>query len=337
MFRPRSAEECAASLLVGHFLEWALCEILTVPLALKGASFSADCRMWLAGMCALALLGVGTAILRDKNDAVLPVSRETGAARSFADGLRKRMKSQELLFFLLLIAIIAYQCATYFFKMHLDEDDSRFVVHAVEAYSHNVLLTNNPATGEYSGFLIGELKKDLVSPWPIYLALAGRISGLHPTILAHTLLPPLYLLLVYLVYWMIGKVLFDGDCAKSLLFTALVAWGMMFYGGHTRSLGDFTLVRIWQGKAALGAIAIPMVFLVFLWMHRYGEEAAWLLIPVNLGGCLLSSMGIALLSVPIAVLGLWYMLVTKKWRVILPLILSGIPTIALGLLSLRLG
>ena len=341
---PSSLRELAESLILGTALLWAALEVVAVPAILREGSFSRVCITWavvvaalLLAACAVYVVGVRKKEFpQEKNQDDRDYAGGENHVPSWHDSWCAAAPNRwTILLLLLACALIGWQCAHYLFGMHIDWDDSRFVVHAVEAWERNMLFTMNPATGEYVGLSLPDLPKDVVAPWPINLALAARLTGLHPTIVAHTVLPPIYLLFSYIIWWMIGKALFDNDANKSLLFVFFAALVVQFYGGGTHEQGAVMLVRIWQGKAALAAVGIPFLFYLFLRVVESEGRVMWFLPFANLGCCLLSSMSIALASAPIAVFGIYYVLTKQKWKYMLPLVLSALPTLALGLLYLR--
>ena len=65
------------------------------------------------------------------------------------------------------LLVIAGQMCVYIFGMHLDEDDARWIAEANDALVKNKMLLHNPATGEYIGRFVGEMIKDVFSPWSI--------------------------------------------------------------------------------------------------------------------------------------------------------------------------
>ncbi|MCF0146267.1 MAG: hypothetical protein HUJ73_06740 [Eubacterium sp.] len=352
---PASAAEALGSVLAGTVVLWAVFEVLAVPLILKEASFSVLRVLWLAVAAGICVLLIVTVLILKKRGARTTVPAPAGnvfglnggkitsngpssASVSVSEPERKPGSPDfvTLLILILLAVPVLLQCMQYINGMHIDWDDTRFVAHAVETWSHGTMLTVNPATGAYAGLNYGDVAKDIVAPWPVYLALGGWMTGIHPAVFAHTVLPPVYLLLMYAAYWLIGRTLFSGSLNKSLLFTALIAFVMLFFGGNTRSAADFTLVRIWQGKAVLAAIGIPLLFLVFLLIANGKRHLAWLLLPLNLGCCMVSSMSVVLIGVAMGILALYLLICARTWRLLPPLLAGGLPTVVMGLVYMSI-
>ena len=326
---PRSWFQFCISILFGMVLEWAVFEILAIPMILRQESFFTLLQMWLVVIGTVILLGLGWTALqnrREKRESTNPVTgrylEKTGFNR------------WSILLLAGIIILVGFQCYMYISGTHVDWDDSRFIAHAAEAYTHGNMLNINPATGEYIGLNYGDVHKDTIASWPLFLALQAKLVGVHPTVLAHTILPPVYLIVMYCLYWLIGKCLFKCRINPSLLFTGLIAFIMLFYDAITRSQADFILVRIWQGKAVLAAIGIPLVVFVFLLALQYGENCLWILPFSVTGCCLLSSMAVAIVGIELTGCVVWYLVVTKKWRALRPILAGTAPLIIIGVVYL---
>ena len=74
-----------------------------------------------------------------------------------------------------LIFIQAYIPMKY---QHIDDDDARYVSEEVSAVVHDTLLKDDPITADFMYWDVGEVKKDLTSPWTMYVAMCCRIAGI---------------------------------------------------------------------------------------------------------------------------------------------------------------
>ena len=248
---------------------------------------------------------------------------------------------------ILALILIVGQMLVYFLGMHLDEDDARWIAEANDAITKNAMYLHNPATGAYTGEFVGEVMKDVFSPWSMYIAFFAKVTGINAAIVAHTILAPLLLAISYMVYHEISKILFKGKTEVGL-FLLSVAVINLFFGGNRHTQSVTSLIRIWQGKAIVAAIMIPMVFMLFLNMkeathkHESSDEeetqikkgcanrSNWLWIMVaGCSGCLFSGMGIAISALMIGVLGA-YTIVCKKWKEIPYFLLAIAPSIIFG-------
>lgn len=146
---------------------------------------------------------------------------------------------------------------------------------------------------------------------------------IHPTIVAHTALPPVLLVFSYAVYALVGAKLFDGSREKTgwlVVFTGL----FLAYSGFTTSTqGSLTLLRIWQGKGFLAAALLPMLFYMFLRFLKEEETKAdyILLFSLMMACCLATSMGVMLGAIFLGCMGLVVAFYRRNFR-LLPKLLA---------------
>ena len=242
--------------------------------------------------------------------------------------------------------IIGRQCLQYFEKQHVDDDDARFIAIAVSAWEHDTMLLDNPATGDATPRPEGEVTKEVTSPWPVYLATLASLIRIHPTILAHTVLPVWLLLLRYIAVWTAGTLLFsrgEGGAERELeqqaWFLLFAAVGTQYFGGSIYSASAFTLSRIWQGKAVLAAFLLPWILLTTFGMEWRREAASpdlGLLMITAAASCLVSGMGIMTAGALIGTYALWHGGRRRDLVSALRIMACAWPCIACGLLYLHL-
>lgn len=232
------------------------------------------------------------------------------------------------IFLVLALLIIAYQASIYIFGMHLDEDDARWIAEANDALVKDRMLLHNPATGEYIGRFVGEMRKDTFSPWAFFIAWMAKFTGVRTAVIAHTVYPPILLGLSYCAYYHIGKQLFKGKTEQGIFLLMVSVINLFMANHYTQS--TFTLTRIWQGKAVVAAVIIPTIFMLILIIQNDDSLQNWFfLVVISCSACLLSGMGIAIGLVMIIVYG-GYVIVCKRWRRIPLWLLSTLPSIVFG-------
>lgn len=309
---------------MGHVVMWAVFQLVAVPLILLKSTLSVVMILWIVGLLAVSIVLLW-----------LVCSGRTGRVQAVSSEEKKHDESKPVLIFSIVLAVIlvGFQCYVYVRYMHLDEDDARFVVNAVDAYDSGTMFLTHPATGNYEGTWIGEMVKDVSSPWSIYLAMLAKFAHIHPTILAHSVYPAFLLLAGYMAYYLMGTVFFRGDRTKSFLLVAITAAANMTFGQSLWNQSYFSLVRIWQGKATVAGVMIP--FLAYLLYRLYQNPKAvsgyLLLIPAAMAMCLMSGMGIFFSGIMIGTYGIWFALVTKNPKRLLLVLLACLPTIVYGL------
>lgn len=310
---------------IGQVMMWAVFEAIGVLLVYTKQSLHTAVTVWCLLIGLLAVVSV-VCIVRTRRKA------ERAQKTQWLKGWT-RHRTVILLCALIAAVPIGIQCYMYAFKMHVDEDDSRYIVNAVEAYENDELLVSNPATGDaYVYEKTSSIAKDTVSPWMMYIALLSKLMGTHPAIFAHTLLPVILICMVYMVYWLMAYELFHGKWLESFIFVLFAAWINMHFGDTTHTQATVALVRIWQGKAVVAAFILPLLLYCLLLLYREGSNRRlYLLLAVaNMGACLLSGVGIFFAGIMIGTYGVCHVLATKRWRDAVYVFLACIPTILYG-------
>ena len=337
--------------LAGTVCMWAVYELLAVPAVMLQLPLHVLTGLWSAFLLAAACLFLIRCRRPDfrKRALLSPAAWRERAVRADEEsrtGGNAGLSGRVLIGALLLTACLlaGWQCRQYFEKQHVDDDDSRFIAVAVSAWQHDTMLLDNPATGEPVPRAEGEVTKEVTSPWPLYLASLASIIGIHPTILAHTILPVCLLLLRYMAVWAAGWLLFAGDGGKwreleqRAWFLLFAVVGTQYFGGSVYSASAFALCRIWQGKAVLAAFVLPWILMVTFGMElrgRCGPDLRLLMITAA-AACLVSGMGIMMSGALIGTYALWHGWRRRDPRQALRVLACAWPCAVCGLLYLYL-
>jgi hypothetical protein len=236
-------------------------------------------------------------------------------------GRRVRYSFEGKVLWVLFGILLLVQLYMAFFYASFDGDDAYYVVESVLAVQTDTMNTILPYTG---GSTTLDIRHALavITMWVAFIA---KISGVHATILAHTLLPMFLIPFTYMIYIEIGRMLFRKDPNKLPMFMIIMAVFQLF--GHTSisTTETFFLTRTWQGKSMLANVAIPLIIWLFLWigedLEREGRQklsginklSPWILmILVNMASGIYSSMGVMLGTILIGACSLILMIRYKK-------------------------
>lgn len=318
--------EITGRYLFGTIIMWAVFQLITVPMILAKSSFSAVVVLW--GLSIFAVLLLQSTWKIKKKGRLYPYDRHGNKHR-----VRKHKDKMEILCFALMIVIVLYQCMMCVAGTQYDEDDARFVVNALEAFDHDSMLLINPATGEYVGTWVGELAKEVASPWTIYIALIAKILNIHPTIIAHTVFPGVLVAMAYAVYWLIAGKIYKKNFLHRCIFVSIAAMVNLFFTNSDQTQAVFLLTRIWQGKAVVAGIMIPFfsyLMMLFYQLNRH-KQMYYLIFLTDIACCLLSGMGIFFSGVIIGIFGIYITIVKKDMKILLKLAITCIPTIVYGI------
>ena len=169
----------------------------------------------------------------------------------------------------------------------------------------------------------------------MWIAFVAKLSGIHATIVSHSIIPLFFIPLVYLAYVEIGRILFRSRQQIIPVFMIVVSLLLMFGNVSIYTPATFFLMRTWQGKALVSNLVFPMILWLFLWMfedskmeERTSFRAAWIMLTlVNMLSGVCSSLGVIFGSGLIALLTLVLLVVTKRWTVIVGAFLCIIPNL----------
>ncbi|MCR5654254.1 MAG: hypothetical protein K6G07_01245 [Lachnospiraceae bacterium] len=239
----------------------AIFELICVPVTFAGGSLWTVTGLWLFFGVVLSALYIR---LGRKHLAPQP----EGSTKRFGCGLiedvKKAWKERDVVTVFLavfLLIVIAVQISFFVFGTHLDADDAMYLGNATAAFETNSLFTVDPYMGGDVNFT--QVKDYVLSPLSIVYASLGQIFHVSPVILAHTILPPFLILIAYLIYSMLAVRLFDKG-RERLLFLCFLAVVHAMSFVTTRTPGAVLLLRIWQGKAIVCSILLPLLFVWFL-------------------------------------------------------------------------
>lgn len=278
LMRKKAENTLAECFLAGYILLFSLAEILTLPMIVLDLPLHILTMAYGAIAGLLALWGAvcyGKRIRTNGISSVVHVPRFS-------------------VYFWMAVVVILLQAVMCVMMAHMDADDSFYVAAATTSVHTDTIFSVNPYTG--LEFRWPE-KRYILSPFPVFLAVVSQLSGgLHPAIMAHTIYPAIFLPMAYMVMYYIGKKWFSGNKQAQGIFLFIAAVMTSFSAYSVYNAGNFQLVRIWQGKAFLAAIMLPLLFyFCYTILLPEKEEYPWIfLFMTNLSCCFLSSMGIML-------------------------------------------
>lgn len=309
--------------LAGFLLSLAVFQIIAVPVILiMPWGFPQIVILYSAALAVLSAVGLiaGRGVLK----------RMVGAGKVLWDK-RSRFSVETFIYWLLAGGLIAFQVYMAYTRAFFDGDDAYYVAQSVIAEQSNVLYRILP----YTGLTTTVDVRHALASLPVWEAYLARISGIHPAIIAHSLLPLVIIPVTYLFYFQIGKRLLKKDCRKMAVFMIFVSVLQIFGNTSIYTNATFFLMRTWQGKSMLCNMVLLAVLwcLLSLWDKRKEEgaenQAGWwmVLCAVNVVAAMATTMGAFLTGLLIAVVGLVTAVRDRRPQVLLKLAASCIPCI----------
>lgn len=165
----------------------------------------------------------------------------------------------------------------------------------------------------------------------VFWAVAAKITGLSPIFIAHIVFPPVFAVLFLLAQACLLRLLVPKYWLRALV-TVLIL--LVLLGNVHQSYGNFSLVRLFQGKAVLVTLMVPLIFRYAWNFGSKGKVTDWVLLcasQIAALGITSSALFVAPFTVILALGGTWQATLKSTKRIILGL-LSSIYLITVGLL-----
>jgi hypothetical protein len=231
------------------------------------------------------------------------------------------------------ILLLVFPILMSFLYQYADGDDSYYLALATAISKSGMLNGNLPYTG-------GTTAIDLRHAWAggvSFTAYLSRITGIHTAIIAHLLLPPFLFVIMYMIYWLIAKVLLKNKKSYIPLFMIIIAVMYVFGNVSIYTETTFMITRTWQGKAIFSNLIVPILILCFLKMKEKGNcPSYWIGIAlVGISSVFASIMGIIFAPVFIGLATHIIAIANKKWKYLVWYMLSMIPVLCYSGLYFR--
>lgn len=257
------------------------------------------------------------------------------------DSFLKKIKShetrQEGILWAFVLVLIGFQLFMAFTTTSFDGDDAYYVVQSVLTDETDTLYRIRPYTGLSTGM---DLRHSL-AVFPIWIAYIARVSGIHATIVAHTVLPLVLIPVTYWIYLEIGKKILKRDKHKLPVYMIFICLMELFGNVSIYTNATFFLTRTWQGKSLLANVILPAIIWLVLWIfdsENYEKEyriGLWvLLVLTNFVAAMSSTASVFLAAMLIGVIGLVMGIREKNIQIPLRLMISCVPLVIYGAIYL---
>ncbi len=369
---PTTKKTVGICFICGYLFSFALFEVIAIPcmMFVEYYAFIPCVKIYMAAEILFAILGVCLTIKRVrgyiKNGKVPAFSEDfrgkkmrtfvvlTFPGEEKADPaamisprtdvrmMRYQYSTESIIFFVIFLAIVVFQLFMAVFMAPFDGDDAYYVVETLLAQQADVMNTILPYTGSSTSLDL----RHAMAVFTMWEAFIAKVSGVHATIVCHTVLPLVLIPLVYIVYLEIGRILLGARQELLPIFMIFISLFQMFGNTSIYTAETFLMMRTWQGKAMVATYIIPMILWVFLWMfddcrkpgYLWKEETAggvrvvrngsWIvLFMVNMAAGIMSSMGIMFGGGFTALMAFMLLIYTKDFRIIPKAILSAVPCV----------
>lgn len=291
----------------GYMISWALFQLMTVPVVLLHIPQGFVIVVRLFAGCSLALAAMGMFLMLR--------SRKKRISLTLARGESRESVMPHRIYWGIFAVLTALQLVLAVVMNYRDGDDAYYVAVSTLTESSDTMYELMPYSMGGTGL---DLRHGL-APFPIWIAFLARISGIRVVSVAHVAVPLALISTTYLIYYQIGRLLFDKKREKLPLFLCFTAILTIFGNYSIYTAENFMLARSRQGKSALGSIVIPMIILLYFLILDQVEKGQknqwmlWLLLGTAvMAACLCTTLGTMLTCLLLGITGVCSGLVYKK-------------------------
>ncbi len=285
-FTKKDKYNLGLALIIGYLIEFGILEILSIITIIKVYSVISLVKKF---MFIVGILSGISIIVNFRS--IIDIFKE----------LWNSIKETPKILAIIVIFLICFQVYFPVKYMHTDEDDSHYVGSSVTDLETNTLYRYSSTTG----VIHTPNNKYIFSYFMSLYSVLSILLNTHPTIVAHLVLPVVFIPLVYLAYLELGKELFGNDNKKTMLFLIFMCVLNIFGNYSIRTNFTFFLFRIWQGKAMLANFILPVAIMLILKAENNENKFMYyiLLCLTSLGGAYTSSMAVGFVPITIMLLG----------------------------------
>ncbi|MBQ9990279.1 MAG: hypothetical protein IJP31_04980 [Lachnospiraceae bacterium] len=256
----------------------------------------------------------------------------------YSFSLKDKSRAERIQWIMVLI-LIGFQLLMALTHASFDGDDAYYVVQSVMADETDTLYRILP----YTGYSTSLDYRHSMAVFPLWIAYLARMTGIHATIISHTILPLILIPLTYWIYLEVGKQLFKDKKEQLPAFMILVCALQIFGNTSIYTGSTFLLMRTWQGKSMLANVVIPAIFMVLLWIVDREEEkrnkakGLWILLfIINIVAAMMSTASVFLDVVLLGVMAVVLAVREKSPVILLKVALTCVPCGVYGLMYMVL-
>ncbi len=326
----------------GYILMWAVFQLVSVPFILKKISFPYVVYTFEAICLSVALAGAGFFWLHLVKPGISGW-KESRKGRKNKAGINKKGINKEGLavyalwcFFLAGLLFQMYQA--YHFA-YADGDDAFYIPISTSANLGESMYQVIP----YTGYTTELNVRYGLAPFPIWVSFIAAKCGVNVAVAAHSLMPPILIMLTYVIYLETGRLLCAGKKKLLPVFMIFVSLLQIFGNYSIYPASTFLLTRSRQGKAALGNVILPFFILLLLKIAEEVKEQGkagwqnvlWMFMAMT-AGCLCSTMSGFLCCMLVMMSAFLLCLLYRKPWILCQGLLACLPGVAYALLYIRL-
>lgn len=334
-FVKKKIRTCGMIMAAGYLVMFSIFEVLVMPMVLAKAAFSTAVKWASLVLILTAAVGIGFAVKAalEKKKWIPALAESVGIRLP-----EEKPDIQSILLWVLFIVLVCFQLYQSFTLAVFDGDDAYYVVQSVTAVQRDSMYGYIP----YNGFGTSLDIRHAMAVLPLWIAFVAKLSGIHPTILSHLIIPFIVVPLTYLAYYLVAKRLLGEKKRLIPAFLFIIGLLQIFGNVSIYTKETFFVMRTWQGKSFFANFVLTMALALILWIFSEEKEGTdrkdqglwFLLFCTNITAAFSTTMGVFLTAILIGITGLSLAVRNRSAKILWKFVVSCIPCIVVTVLYL---
>jgi len=315
---------------LGIVFEMAVFFIIAIPMVLLKRAFSDLVIIYTISILGITLVYLTLEILNLKKQNINLINEVKNKLKKDLKGDLKNIIKEISVFQVIAILVVAGQVYEKIAYANINNDDSSFVGLSVKMIETDSMYLNA------NGTLIS---RRALAPISAFYSTMAKLLDTHVTIVTHTVMPVVFLIMAYVIYYEFGLKLFKNNDKENVYIFIIILGILNVFSFNIKGVNRYLLLYTWLGRALLAGIFLPLIWSVSLDAMDSSSNNVkdWGIICISvLSGLLGSQMGIVLLPIPVTVLGFVNSIREKKLSYLIKSLICIIPALVIGLLYIKI-
>lgn len=308
--------------LMGFIFLMAVFQLIVVPVIINApGKFELVVILYSIFQLVLAICGISLLVI---------LIRKYGNPFKWNQQEERIVTKEAIILWVIAMLLVIFQMVMFVFTQYFDGDDAYYVVQSLLTTETNTMYSIKPYTGLTTGI---DLRHAMAS-MPMWIAYIARISGIHSTIVAHSVLGLFLIAIIYMIYFQCAVILFGKDRKRIPIMLIFICIMYIFGNVSIYTSSTFMMTRTWQGKSVLANMVIMTIIwclLAIFETDEYGKEIRfgyWItLVGINIVAAMCSTASVFLAPILIGISGLIMAIAKKDIQVILRLLVTCLPLV----------
>lgn len=259
-------------IITGWVVELVVFQVICIPMVIADVKFSTFSCVYIVVISVVSAISL---VLFRK--VIFEEIKDWKACRDRILNVEKNTK----IYILIGLILILIQFLMCIFYMQVSEDSIFDYTISAQTLNNNSMFRTNA----YTGFACGleQYVNRFVNSWYMYRPFLALVFQMHPTIVGKIVLVPALLVLSYICYYFVARILIR-DRENEAIFMIFLCLINLF-GDLKNTSMSMLLIQTDNGKAVFSNLWIPLLFCCFLKLYENCKENKWFVFIALLNIC----------------------------------------------------